>query len=103
MYLCKFTATGCNLRHRKKTTFIKETQTNELSLQLIAKVHSDKVYLFWSYLKCLEHVFQSPECFLQSTFDQRDPLQHLQQVSLTFGPSCSHLCPELLLEVGVPG
>lgn len=30
MYLCKFTATGCNLRHRKKTTFIKETQTNEL-------------------------------------------------------------------------
>lgn len=30
MYLCKFTATGCNLRHRKKATFIKETQTNEL-------------------------------------------------------------------------
>lgn len=65
MYLCKLTATGCNLRHRKKTTFIKETQTNELrELQkfiLIKCIFSGLILNVLS--KCLSHLsvsFRAP-------------------------------------------
>lgn len=88
MYLCKLTATGCNLRDQSKKLRL-FVLYNVVEGNKTSPHYTSGIAIF------------SPQCFLQSSFDQRNPLQHLQHVSLAFSPSCSYLRPQLLLEAGM--